>query len=255
MEGWIKLHRKMVDWEWYNDNNTKILFLHLLLTANHKDKKWQGQIIKRGQKITSLEHLAKETNLSVQQIRTSLSKLKSTNEITSKTTNKNTLVTILKYSDYQDRDEEDNTQNNIQDNNQITNEQQTNNKQITTNKNDKNEKNEKNDKNIKKESKKEKTFNEIIDDFTDNLDLRTELKNHLAVRKLKKGSLTNRAIELELKTLSNLSDNTNIQLEIVRQSIEKGWIGFFPVKNDIETNSKVLSGNPFFDLLREEGKL
>ena len=106
-----------------------------------------------------------------------------------------------------------------------------------------------------KERKKEKTFNEIIDDFTDNLDLRTELKNHLAVRKLKKGSLTNRAIELELKTLSKLSDNTNIQLEIVRQSIEKGWIGFFPVKNDIETNSKVLSGNPFFDLLREEGKL
>ena len=104
-----------------------------------------------------------------------------------------------------------------------------------------------------KERKKEKTFNEIIDDFTDNLDLRTELKNHLAVRKLKKGSLTNRAIELELKTLSKLSDNTNIQLEIVRQSIEKGWIGFFPVKNDIETNSKVLSGNPFLEFAREEG--
>ena len=252
MEGWIKLHRKMVDWEWYNDNNTKILFLHLLLTANHKEKKWQGHTILRGQKITSLEHLAKETNLSVQQIRTSLNKLKSTNEITVKSTNKNTLVTILKYSDYQDKDEEDNTQNNIQDNNQITNKQQTNNKQITTNKNEKNEKNEKN---IKKESKKEKTFDEIIDSFTDNLDLRTELKNHLAVRKLKKGSLTDRAIELELKTLSKLSDNTNIQLEIVRQSIEKGWIGFFPVKNDVETNSKVLSGNPFFDLLREEGKL
>lgn len=109
--------------------------------------------------------------------------------------------------------------------------------------------------NSKKESKKEKTFNEIIDDFTDNLELRIELKNHLAVRKQKKGSLTNRAIELELKTLSKLSDNTDIQLEIVRQSIEKGWIGFFPVKNNLETNSKVLSGNPFFDMLREEGKM
>ena len=107
----------------------------------------------------------------------------------------------------------------------------------------------------KKERKKEKTFDEIIDSFTDDLELRAELKNHLAVRKLKKGSLTDRAIELELKTLSKLSDNTNIQLEIVRQSIEKGWIGFFPVKNDVGTNFKVLSGNPFFDLLREEGKL
>lgn len=110
-------------------------------------------------------------------------------------------------------------------------------------------------KNVKKESKKEKTFNEIIDNFTDNSELRIELKNHLAVRKLKKGSLTNRAIELELKTLSKLSDNTDIQLEIVRQSIEKGWIGFFPVKNNLEANSKVLNGNPFFDMLREEGKM
>ena len=106
-----------------------------------------------------------------------------------------------------------------------------------------------------KERKKGKTFDKIIDNFTDDLELRAELKNHLAVRKLKKGSLTDRAIELELKTLSKLSDNTDIQLEIVRQSIEKGWIGFFPVKNNVETNSKVVIGNPFFDLLREEGKL
>lgn len=235
MEGWIKLHRKMVDWEWYDDNNTKILFLHLLLTANHKDKKWQGQIIKRGQKITSLQHLADETHLTVRQVRTSLNKLKSTNELTIKTTSKNTLITIEKYSDYQDRDEEDDKQNDKQDDKQMTNKRQTNDKQMTTNKNEKNEKNEKN---IKKESKKEKTFNEIIDDFTDNLDLRTELKNHLAVRKLKKGSLTDRAIELELKTLSNLSGDVNTQLAIVRQSIEKGWVGFFAIKNNQNIEKK-----------------
>ena len=138
MEGWIKIHRKMVDWEWYQDNNTKVLFLHLLLTANHKNRKWKGITILRGQKLTSLQHLAEETNLTVQQVRTSLSKLKSTHEITYKSTNKNTLVTIEKYSDYQDGCEENNTQNNTQINNQITNKQQTNNKQITTNKNDKN---------------------------------------------------------------------------------------------------------------------
>ena len=156
MEGWIKLYRQMVDWEWYNDNNTKILFLHLLLTANHKEKKWQGHTILRGQKLTSLQHLAEETNLTVQQVRTSINKLKSTNEITVKSTNKNTLVTILKYNIYQDKDEEDNTQNNIQRNNQITNEQQTNNKQITTNKNDKNDKNEKNKKEIYKRQHRQK---------------------------------------------------------------------------------------------------
>lgn len=121
MEGWIKIHRKMLEWEWYNDNNTKILFLHLLLTANHKDKKWQGITILRGQKLTSLEHLSKEVGLSLQQTRTALNKLKLTNEITIKSTNKNTLITIEKYSDYQDKDEENNKQNNIRNNKRTTN--------------------------------------------------------------------------------------------------------------------------------------
>lgn len=110
MEGWIKLHRKILEWEWYNDNNTKIVFLHLLLTANHKEKNWQGITIKRGQKLTSIQHLAEETNLTIQQIRTVLNKLKSTNEITINTTNKNTLITIEKYNDYQDKEEENNKQ-------------------------------------------------------------------------------------------------------------------------------------------------
>ena len=141
MEGWIKIHRKMLDWEWYNDNNTKILFLHLLLTANHKEKKWRGQIIKRGQKITSIQHLAEETRLSVRQVRTSLDKLKSTHEITIKTTNKNTLVTIEKYNDYQGKDNNNDKQNDKQPDNEMTIERQTNDKQMTTNKNDKNVRN------------------------------------------------------------------------------------------------------------------
>lgn len=121
MEGWIKLHRKMVEWEWYNDNNVKILFLHLLLTANHKDKKWQGIIIKRGQKITSIQHLAEETKLTVQQTRTALNRLKSTGEITIQSTNKYSLITIEKYGDYQDCNEENNKQNNIRNNKRTTN--------------------------------------------------------------------------------------------------------------------------------------
>ena len=144
MEGWIKVHRKLVDWEWYNDINVKVVFLHLLLTANHKEKQWQGQTILRGQKLTSIEHLADDVGLTFQQTRTALKKLKSTHEITIKTTNKNTLITIEKFNDYQFEVDEDNKQNNKLSNNLVTNKQQTNNKQITTNKNEKNDKNEKN---------------------------------------------------------------------------------------------------------------
>ncbi len=46
--GWIKIHRKILDWEWYSDLNVRVVFLHLLLKANHDDKKWMGMDIKRG---------------------------------------------------------------------------------------------------------------------------------------------------------------------------------------------------------------
>jgi hypothetical protein len=130
MEGWIKLHRKMLNWEWYDDANTWRLFVHCLLKANHKDKKWQGIKIKRGSFITSSLVLAEEIKLTRQQIRTSLSKLILTNEITIKTTNKYTYVTVNKYNEYQ--------QNNQQNNLQITNKQPANNQQITTTKEYKN---------------------------------------------------------------------------------------------------------------------
>jgi len=125
MEGWIKIHRKIINWEWYDDINTKVLFLHLLLTANHEDKKWRGQIIKRGQKITSLSHLAKELGLTVKQIRVSLNKLKETNEITNKGTNKFTLITIEKYNDYQINENENGKQKDTQEDKRRANKGQT----------------------------------------------------------------------------------------------------------------------------------
>lgn len=100
--GFIKLHRKMIQWEWYNDVNVKILFLHLLLTANYEDKKWQGKVIKRGQRVCSYSVLSKELKLSVRSIRTSLNKLKMTGEVTSETTSKYSLISIVNYDLYQD---------------------------------------------------------------------------------------------------------------------------------------------------------
>ena len=45
-DGFIKLHRKIIDWEWYDDINTKTLFIHILLMANFEDKKWHGETVK-----------------------------------------------------------------------------------------------------------------------------------------------------------------------------------------------------------------
>ena len=106
MQGWARYHRKIVDWEWYTDPNTFRLFFHLVLMANHEDAKWRGQEIKRGQHITSIHKLALALDLGDKQIRNALDKLKSTNEITTLGTNKNTVITVVNYSVYQDRAQE-----------------------------------------------------------------------------------------------------------------------------------------------------
>ena len=132
MAGWIKIHRKFLDWEWFNKSEAVHLFMYLVLKANHKDGQWQGIDIKKGQFVTSFGKISTDTGISLQTIRTLLKKFEKTNEINIQTTNKFTIVTLCKYECYQQENEPTNTQ--------LTNEQQTTNKQLTTNKNDKNEK-------------------------------------------------------------------------------------------------------------------
>lgn len=104
MSGWIKLHRQLIDWEWYTDHNTCRLFIHCLLRANHTNSKWRGHTLNRGQFLTSLDTLSKETGLTVSQIRTSLKKLESTNEIASLSQARSRVVTVVHYDSYQDDD-------------------------------------------------------------------------------------------------------------------------------------------------------
>lgn len=124
-EGYIKLYRKFVTWEWYDDINTSRLFLHLLFTVNWQDKKWHGVDVKRGSVITSLSKLSDETGLTLDQVRGSLAKLISTNEITKQTTNRYTIISVVKYNDYQVNDKDNPKQNTTQLTKQAPNEPQT----------------------------------------------------------------------------------------------------------------------------------
>lgn len=101
---YIKLFRKMLNWEWYTDINTKVLFLHCLLKANWKDGSWHGHEYKRGQFITSLPSLAKETGLTIRQVRTALEHLKSTGEVTDKKYPKFRIITVVSYDLFQSTD-------------------------------------------------------------------------------------------------------------------------------------------------------
>ena len=189
MSGWIKIHRKFLDWEWFNKSEAVHLFLYMVLKANHKDNKWQGNDVKRGQFISSLGNISSATGITIQQIRTILKKLEKTNEIKVKSTSQFTIVTICKYECYQDENEEANKP--------ITNNQQTSNKQSTTNKNEKKEKNEK----------------EVI------------LDSWIEYRKSAKKTLTQQSIKSILVKMENY---TNEQCKfVINKSIEQGWQGLF----------------------------
>ena len=128
-DGFIKIHRRMLKWEWYKDTNTKVLFLHCLLKANWKDGRFQGIEVPRGSFVTSLSTLSeelssKEQTFTVQNVRTSLKHLTLTGELTSKSYSKYRIITVNKYNEYQVA--------NIVPNNQLTNSQQATNKHLTT---------------------------------------------------------------------------------------------------------------------------
>jgi len=189
MSGWIKIHRKFLDWEWFNKSEAVHLFLYMVIKANHKDNKWQGNDVKRGQFISSLGNISSATGITIQQIRTILKKLEKTNEIVVKSTSQFTIVTICKYECYQDENEDANKP--------ITNNQQTTNKQSTTNKNEKKEKNEK----------------EVI------------LDSWIQYRKSAKKTLTQQSIKSILVKMENY---TNEQCKfVINKSIEQGWQGLF----------------------------
>lgn len=121
MEGqWIKLHRGIVDWEWFDNANMVKFWLYLLVRANWEDQEWHGMTIPRGSFVTCRERLANEVNMSVQQVRTALEKLVLTNNIVLNVTNKFTMITICKYDTYQLRETDLQPTNNPLNNQQIT---------------------------------------------------------------------------------------------------------------------------------------
>lgn len=101
MDGWIKMHRKFLKWEWYKDIPCKVLALHYLLSANYEEKTWRGRPLKKGQLITGLYSLSEEIGLSTQQIRTANKKLSDCGFCNIESTNKYSIVTICNYAVYQ----------------------------------------------------------------------------------------------------------------------------------------------------------
>lgn len=124
--GYIRLHRQILKWEWWSNPNTFRMFIYLLLKANYCDLKFEGKVIQRGQLVTSIPKLAQETALTPRQVRVTLDHLKLTGEVTDTYTSKYRIITVVNYDKYQNDDR--------QDGNQMTGERQANDRQVTVSK-------------------------------------------------------------------------------------------------------------------------
>ena len=135
-DGWVKLHRKLLDHPIFKNDKLFRVFVYCLLKASHKDREQLvGDSIvnlKAGELATGRTAISGATGLSEQNVKTAINKLKALQIITSKPTNKYSIISILNWDSYQ------------QDNQQTTSKQPASNQHVTTNKNVKNEKNVKN---------------------------------------------------------------------------------------------------------------
>lgn len=98
--GYIRLHRKIIDWEWYHDPTVTRVFIHLLLTANYEPKKFSGEIVDVGERVISLQKLAEEVGYSKGTIIRVLNCLEKTGELKRRVTAKYTIVTLKNYAAY-----------------------------------------------------------------------------------------------------------------------------------------------------------
>lgn len=136
MQGWIKLHRKILDHWCASEPEALAVWCRLMLEANHKTNKkmFNGKLIeiKRGQLIFGLNAFSAKSGVSVAKIRRYLKLFETEQMISKQITSKFSVITITCFDDYQGDDK------------QNTSKTQADDKQATTPKECKNEKNERN---------------------------------------------------------------------------------------------------------------
>ena len=134
MQGWVKIHRKLLDSQYGKNLELIGLFTALLLKANHKKGfTADGTEIQPGQFMTSHVALAKEFKMNRSTLRRKLIMLENAHQIEQRSNRQNTIITVVNWHRYQ----VDEHQNEQRVNNACTTSEQ----RVNTNKNDNNNKN------------------------------------------------------------------------------------------------------------------
>ena len=138
MEGWVKIHRKILDNPVVcKDSETFSIWLYLLLSATHQEIpavfKGEKITLKKGQLITGTLSISKKLKINKDKVQRTLKCFEIDKQIEQETSNKNRLISILNWEQYQNNDNENDKQ--------MINKCETTDKQLITNKNVKNDNN------------------------------------------------------------------------------------------------------------------
>ncbi len=106
MSGFIKIYRTITEWEWADDPNVMVLWVHLLTRANYKPNKYRGHTIPAGGLVYGHGAFAKHTGLTIKQIRTAMKKLENSKNVAVNRAGFFSVVTISDWCLYQSVKEE-----------------------------------------------------------------------------------------------------------------------------------------------------
>lgn len=101
LNGWIKIPRNILNWEWWDKPEMIVLYLYMLSSANEEDSLWHSKEIKRGQFVTSLSSIERDNpKLTKKIIRTCLKRFQDAELISIESSNSHSVITITNYEEY-----------------------------------------------------------------------------------------------------------------------------------------------------------
>jgi hypothetical protein len=208
--GYIKLWRKSLDSEWLSNHVLWCFWCWCLLKATHKPIEqlvgYQKVQLEPGQFVFGIHKASRAINASPQQIRTCLRSLEILGNLTKKSTNKYSIISIVNWDSYQQTE----IINNNQLNNQLTNEQQaTNYKQEH--------------KEHKEQKNKKREGSNGIPEWIPK-DLWADFKEY---RIRIKAPLTDRATKNLISKLESLKKEGQDPVACINEAITRGWRGIF----------------------------
>ena len=105
--GFVKLNRSLLNWEWHDVPAVMTIFIHCILMANWKDGRYHGIEVPRGSFLTSYEKLSEATGVPRTTVRRCIEKLMSSGEIDAKVDRFGMHVFVRNYAGFQGVDDDE----------------------------------------------------------------------------------------------------------------------------------------------------